>query len=350
MSWSDEGEARAYRRTRRARKSAARQDSGRASREADEGAGVAPSGAGARRVEGWVLQRSIRDFEVRTPDGDRRCFLSGRLLDGEQPVVGDRVQVALGSAGAGLIESILPRRNALRRVAEEDGSKTRTIAANVDRLVLVLSVSPFPPRWALADRLLALCEAEGFEALIVVNKMDLLSEHRAARAQLDEAIEVYRDLGLMLLLTSALDGSGIAELESALHGAVNVFAGHSGVGKSSLLNRLHPEWRLRVGDVNPSTHKGRHTTSAARLLELPGGAWVVDTPGFREFGLGQIAASDLGRCYREFRPIISGCRFADCLHDQEPGCALRHAVESGRVAKLRYQNYLLILRGLVEMG
>ena len=295
--------------------------------------------------EGVVIERSRRNCRVESSSSKQRiCYFAGRLRENEKPVVGDNVRIRTAEDDEGVLEEILPRKNTLKRVAEGDGGKVRTIAANIDKLFAVLTVDPFPPRWALADRLLALCELETFNGGIVVNKMDLLED--VHRRDVAEAADVYRQLGVPVYSTSALDGQGVEGLDRAMQGCINVFSGHSGVGKSSLLNAIDPEWKLSVGAVNPITSKGRHTTSAARLLKLPSSGYVVDTPGFREFGLGDIDPEALGRCYPEFRPIIGRCRFADCLHMEEPGCALRQALKDGTVSSLRYGNYTAILAGL----
>ncbi len=296
-----------------------------------------------------MISRSRRSFRVRTGDGTLTCYFRGRVAEDERPVVGDRVRVH-AEGGEGVLDEILPRRNALMRVAEDDPSRVKRVAANIDRLHVVLAASPFPPRWALADRLLALCEQEDFEAVIVVNKIDLVESDSDEWRELEEAASVYRELGFPVLLTSAVDGRGLDELRESLRDRIGVLSGHSGVGKSSLLNALHPDWDLATGEVNPLTSKGRQTTTGSRLLRLPSGGHVVDTPGFREFGLGHLEPADLGRCYREFRPFISECRFADCLHHGDPDCGVERAVEAGAISELRYGNYLRILEGLRQGG
>jgi ribosome biogenesis GTPase len=275
------------------------------------------------------------------------CSIRGRLLGLEVPVVGDLVRVRL-EGEEGVLEEVLPRRNSLTRVSEEDDLVFKIIAANVDVLGIVLAIDPHPPRWALADRMLVLSEREEFRAVIVLNKSDLLDPDSDAAHEINEAVAVYRNLGVDVCFTSALEPLGLDVLEELLREQISVLAGHSGVGKSSLMNALYPGLNLQVGSTNPQTGKGRHTTTLARLVSLPSGGYMVDTPGFREFGLGDVPVADLGRYYPEFRPIIGECRFSDCLHREEPGCALRTALERGEVSKLRYQNYLLILSGLVE--
>lgn len=312
------------------------------------GAGDACAGA----EKGRVVSRSRGRYRVAVAShGIVTCFLRGRLKGWEAPVVGDFVRVAIQRDGRGVLEGVEPRRNVLSRVSEEDG-ETRLAAANIDLLVIVLAVEPFPPRWVLADRLLVLAEREDYEALIVMNKRDLLAasdpDEDPRAGEIERAASVYRGLGRPVLWTSAIDGTGLDDLKGRLRGRTNVLSGQSGVGKSSLLNALAPGLDLRVRTVNPATGKGRHATTLARLVSLPFGGYLVDTPGFREFGLGDVEAANLGRYYPEFLPIIGNCRFTDCLHRDEPGCALTPARERGDVSNFRYQNYLQILSGLVE--
>jgi ribosome biogenesis GTPase len=263
-------------------------------------------------------------------------------------VVGDRVTLRISDSRQGVIEEILPRSNLVTRVSETEPFKTRVMAANLDALGIILAIEPFPPRWVLADRMLVLAEQENLMAFIVINKIDLLDPRQDRTGEVRSQAEVYQKLGVAICWTSALRGDGMERLESLLKNRLTAFAGHSGVGKTSLLNRLVPEIHLEVAGVNPLTLKGRQTTTTSRLVSLKCGGYIVDTPGFREFGLGRIQAAELGRFFPEFRPVISQCRFSDCLHQQEPGCALVPAVEQGLVSKLRYQNYLQILSGLVE--
>jgi ribosome biogenesis GTPase len=294
-----------------------------------------------------VVARSRGKYRVLCEGGQElECRLRGRLLAAQAgPVVGDRVRV---SAGGGTLELVEERRNLLRRVSEEDPSAAQPIAANIDLLGIVLACEPAPPRWGLADRLLVMAEREGFQPILVLNKCDLLQPGTNAARELESALEIYRGLGFGVCLVSALTGAGKGELLERLAGRISVLSGHSGVGKTSLLNALAPGHGYEVDEVNPITGKGRHTTTLARLVPLPGSGYLVDTPGVREFGLGDVAAAELGRYYPEFRPIIAECRFSDCLHRQEPGCALRPSVGLGKVSNLRYQNYLQILSGLLQ--
>jgi ribosome biogenesis GTPase len=216
-------------------------------------------------------------------------------------------------------------------------------------VAVVISARP-APLWALVDRIQVEAQRGDVGCLVVVNKIDLAEEGSAERSQLEEAAEVYRAVGSEVHLISALQGVGMDGLLEGLRGRTTVLSGHSGVGKTTLLNRLVPELGHRTGEVNPVTGKGRQTTSSVDLIRLPAGGYIADTPGFREFTVVGLTPQDLGRQYPEFRDAVAACRFKDCLHQEEPGCALKAEVEAGRISKLRYQNYLQILRTLVEMG
>jgi len=300
------------------------------------------------RLEGTVLRRSRREALVDTGEEIVACVFRGKLHQGASCVAGDRVLISWAGSGTGVLEEILPRRSQLCRGAVTGDPQGRVTASNVDQVVVVISSHPPPPRWALVDRLLVEAELEDLKALVVVNKMDLAPEGSRLRGEIEEAASIYRALNFPVHLTSALTGEGLSALETELLQRKTVLSGHSGVGKSTILNRLIPEADIPTGEVNPATGKGRQTTTSVMFVKLPGGGYVADTPGFREFGLVGLNPADLGRCYPEFREVIGSCRFKDCLHLQEPGCALRGELEAGKVSKLRYQNYLQILRTLVE--
>jgi ribosome biogenesis GTPase len=295
-----------------------------------------------------VIRRSSSEAWVDTPRGILYCSLRGKLRDSGPCVAGDRVLVAPLGPETGAIERLLPRRSELRRGAITGEPEGRTAAANIDQVVIVVSASPPPPRWALADRILVEAGCQDLVASVAVNKLDLVPVGEGERAAIEETAAVYRAAGFPVHLLSAATGEGFEAFFAHLIGKSSTLAGHSGVGKTTILNRLVPGAGLPTGDVNPVTGKGRHKTTWSVLVKLPGGGYVADTPGFREFGLVGIQPEDLGKHYPEFLDVISGCRFKDCLHREEPRCALKAAVEEGRVSRLRYQNYLQILRTLVD--
>ena len=275
--------------------------------------------------------------------------LRGRLKRDDTPreklklAVGDDVIIEPGErAGEWAISEILPRRSRLARRAPGGQYGERIVCANLDQVVVVFAAARPEPHPRMLDRFLVIAEANDLAARIVVNKVDLVGES-AARARFAD----YERAGYEVHYTAAKQGLGIEEMRSLLGHRVSVFTGPSGVGKSSLLNALFPGLRLRVGEISESVNKGRHTTVGAEMIPLPGeddGGYVVDTPGLREVGMWSLAPEHLDHCFPEMRPFAPDCRFADCTHTAEPGCAVKAAVGTGSVSAARYDSYLK-LRG-----
>jgi ribosome biogenesis GTPase len=211
------------------------------------------------------------------------------------------------------------------------------IAANIDAVVIVAAVKAPPLHPRLIDRYLIAIERGGAEPIICVNKIDLLAPAEAAAER--EKLRPYEELGIRVLACSAGEGRGIGELLTALAGKLCVFVGHSGVGKSSLLNALKPELGLVTNTLRTGDGKGRHTTTGSHLYELSHGVRVIDTPGIREFGLWKLTLDEARWYFDEFTQLAPQCRFADCSHLHEPACAVRQAVENGRIAAARYESY-----------
>jgi ribosome biogenesis GTPase len=254
--------------------------------------------------------------------------------------VGDLVQFVDTGSGAGLITEVLPRKSKLvrRSAVPMPGAHPfeQIIVANVDQVVPVFSAAQPPPKWNLLDRYLTSAESLDLPSLICITKMDLAAQDDRLQAELD----LYRQIGYQVQLTSVVTGEGLAELRDALQGRISVFVGKSGVGKTSLLNAMQPGLGLRVNAVNQVTGKGKHTTSNLEMFPLDNGGSVVDTPGMREFGLWEIDDSDLALCFPEMRPFVGRCKFGlDCSHDSEPGCAIRRAVAEGKIAPRRYATF-----------
>lgn len=281
--------------------------------------------------------------------GDERleCVLAGRLRQGprDRVVAGDRVLVERLEDGAARIVERLPRHTRLVR-RPSHGRGVQVLAANLDRVAVVFAATAPEPDASMLDRLLVLAELSGLQALVVVNKMDLAPE--IAPADPLAPFEPVRRAGYAVRPASARTGEGTRELADAIAGSVTVLAGPSGTGKSSLLNTLVPEVELRVGAVSERTGRGRHTTVAARLYPAPGGGYLGDTPGLQYAGLPDVPTTALSRAFPELRPLLDGCQFRDCLHRGEPGCAVRGAVETGRVSGGRYRSYLALLSELEE--
>lgn len=243
-----------------------------------------------------------------------------------------------------MILEVLPRRNYLARGSAKPmpGAHAfeQVIAANLDQVVPVFAAADPAPRWHLLDRILVTAESYGLPSLIVMTKTDLICGKPEEPALL-EAAERYRKIGYPIILTSAKAGEGFEALRKALTGQTSVLVGKSGVGKSSLLNRLEPGLGLRVKAVNTATVKGRHTTSHLEMFPLDGGGAIIDTPGVREFGIVGIKPEDIAYFFPEIAPLIGRCRFGlSCQHNDEPGCAVKAALMNGGVSPYPYKSYL----------
>jgi ribosome biogenesis GTPase len=262
--------------------------------------------------------------------------------------VGDEVLVSEDGAGRGMVEAVLPRRGVLARPdVFHDGYRTRdrhvqqVIAANVDQLLIVASWRD-PHLWPeLVDRYLIAAARNNIASVICVNKVDLAEDVEVCRA----ALRPYLDLAYRVLFTSALTGEGVDELRETLREQITVLAGMSGVGKSSLLAAVEPGLELRTREVSEHSGEGRHATTQVSMLKLSTGGFVVDTPGIREFGLSGLRRGELIQFYPEIA-AVTGCRFSDCSHTHEPGCAVKAMVTQGGVSTTRYRNYTKIYRSL----
>jgi len=280
------------------------------------------------------------------------CAIAGRLLRGRQvqvrvAVIGDRVRFKEEPSSQGLhgvIQEILPRDNQISRPAPSGGRRQyqeQVVIANLDRLWIIASLADPALNLIFVDRILAAASHQGVDCGLVLNKVDLKKAADPAPVR-----ALYGSLGYPVQLCSALEGQGIEELRKALSRGIGAFVGLSGVGKSSLIAALEPGLKLRTSRVAEKSRQGRHTTSTSRLFPLSCGGYLADTPGMREFGLWGMARLDLAACFVEFRTHEEGCRFRDCLHDHEPDCAVRAAVERGEVDAGRYRSYLGLLEKL----
>lgn len=306
-------------------------------------------------LHGIVVRARGHHYDVATraadeADGvahDRLCEVRGRLLVEKNRdtlvAVGDRVWVRPEGDRKGLIERIDERHSKLSRQHPATAQPAEdVILANPDQALVVFAVQDPEPHTRMLDRFLVVAEANELPVIVGVNKVDLTG---LARAQ--EIFGLYERIGYRVLYLSATEHRGIAELRELLADRITVVAGPSGVGKSSLINAVHPDLHLRTGDLRDFQSKGRHTTRAAHLLPLPFGAesYVADTPGIRELGLYDIAPENLQFYFRELAPYLHACRYPGCTHDHEPGCAVRAAVEAATIASARYESYLRLLHG-----
>lgn len=261
------------------------------------------------------------------------CRLRGRIKRNKGAVVtGDYVEYQMLEDGTGVIESCLPRRTLLKRPA----------VANIDQVLITFAARQPDLNQLLLNRFLVLAEWSGIpEIVICINKCDLLEEKA-------DFLQDYVQAGYKLLMVSAQEGKGIQELKNLLAGRVTVFAGPSGVGKSSLLNAVDSNLELATGKISDKIKRGKHTTRAACLLPLPEGGTVVDTPGFSAAELENIDKSQLAHYFPEFRPYIEKCYYNTCTHSHEPNCAVKEAVAAGAICQARYEAYLNILQTINE--
>jgi ribosome biogenesis GTPase len=300
-------------------------------------------------LRGTVIEVASSQVRVDVDGQTLRCGLRGSLgaeETGETNVVavGDHVLVTPDGYGGGAVVRVLPRRSVLARPSTFHTHLKQVIAANVDQLLVVASWCE-PTIWLeLIDRYLIAAERNNLPALICINKTDLTED----ASECHSAAKPYEDIGCRVILTSATRGTGIDELRSVLREKTTVLAGLSGVGKSSLLNAVQPGLQLRTSDVSDFDSAGRHTTTQVRMLRLEMGGYVVDTPGVRDIGLVGLRRRDLAAFYPEFAALARRCRFADCTHAREPGCAVREAVRAGELPRSRFETYGKILKDLRE--
>lgn len=292
-------------------------------------------------LPGWVTRMQSGFITVRTAEsGDVICRLRGRLkkhrFEGDILSTGDRVRVSVLPEGSGMIEEIEPRERALVRMAPTPrGMYRQILLANLDQVVMVFACAHPQPRLRMLDRFLVICEKQGITALIVANKVDLVGQEAA-----EAVFGVYPGLGYPVIYTSVKTGQGVADLHEHLVGKISGLAGPSGVGKSSLLNAIQPHLGLAVRAVSEATMKGKHTTVVREMFPLDESGFVADLPGLKSLALWDTEPEELDGYFPELRDLVADCQFSDCTHRQEPGCAVRRAVEAGRVSPARYESYL----------
>ncbi|WIX31507.1 small ribosomal subunit biogenesis GTPase RsgA [Salinicola sp. JS01] len=296
---------------------------------------------GAERP-GRVAAHFGRTLEVEAVDGERvsrhRCHLRANL---EGLVTGDRVVWREAQDGSGVVVARGERDSVLER--PDAHGQLRPVAANIDQILVVIAAEPTPYA-NLVDRYLVAAESTGIAPVLVLNKSDLLP---AQAGEVRAMLARYLDLGYSLIEASAKRDHGLDALHARLKGCTSVFVGQSGVGKSSLIDRLLPDETLRIGALSEETRKGKHTTTTARLYPLPENGEsgrpregdLIDSPGIREFGLWHLDERELAEGFIEFRPLLGRCRFRDCRHREEPGCALLEAVERGEIHPERFASF-----------
>ena len=293
-------------------------------------------------LTGLVLAREGGQFRIATEAGDVAAVLRGKARRDayDRVVVGDRVTLDDGGErGIYGITGVEPRRNLLERRTPL-GRGNRPVAANLDRVFIVTAVADPAPVPQLIDRLCAIAEANEIPVAIVLNKIDLDPGTALAERYTQAGYEVY--------CISVKSGQGLEPLFAELHGKESLLTGPSGAGKSTLLNRLQPGLALKTREISERIRRGKNTTVAAVLVPLDGGGWLVDTPGFSDVGLWGIEPRELARCFPELREPLERCKFADCWHRSEPGCAVREGVEQGTIHPERYASYVTLLSELQD--
>lgn len=297
--------------------------------------------------QGIIIAHFGTQVEVESldnPGETRRCYMRANL---GSLVTGDRIVFRMGNneKEEGVVVAVLPRESELSR--PNPYNEIKPVAANIDFIVLVIACEPVAHA-NLVDRYLVAAENCNIEPVILLNKTDLLTDE--TRPQMDALLAPYEALGYRTMSLSVERNEGMEELISMLNGRISVFVGQSGVGKSSLIQKLLPDEEIRVGALSHASKKGRHTTTTARLYHFPAGGDLIDSPGIREFGLWHMEPEDVLYGFRELREFAGLCRFRDCQHEQEPGCALRENLEKGEVSQARFDSYKRILATLSEFG
>lgn len=295
-------------------------------------------GALGHEQHGLIVSHFGQQVEVEGDQGQRqRCHVRSQIGD---LVTGDAVVWRAGNP-TGAVEARLERRSLLSR--PDNHGKLKPVAANIDNILIV--IAPRPQAHAnLIDRYLVAAEAIGISPVLVLNKHDLIDDDN--REPLQDLLARYRRIGYPIIEASTKTRDGLVALKALLNDKISVFVGQSGVGKSSLVNILLPGSDLRVGELSEGTQKGRHTTTTARLFHFPEGGSLIDSPGIREFALWNLSREEIEQGFIEFRPFTSTCRFRDCRHEAEPGCALLAAVADGQVEEQRLISYRQIVQSL----
>ena len=279
------------------------------------------------------------------------CRIKGKFriqgIKSTNPIaVGDRVRFSLDTTGdetVGQIEEILPRKNYIVRKAVKLSKQTHIIAANIDQVFLLITLEDPRTLTVFIDRFLATAEAYDIPCILLFNKIDAYGPE--ALLEWQELDTLYRGIGYHCLGISARQGTGVDQVIDLMKGKTSMFVGHSGVGKSTLVNRIAPDLQLRTTEVSELYRQGQHTTTFAEMYDLPFEGRIIDTPGIKGFGLVDMEPEEIGDYFPEFFALKSECRFNNCLHLDEPQCAIKKALEEGRISESRYHSYVQIVTG-----
>ncbi|MBL7697602.1 MAG: ribosome small subunit-dependent GTPase A [Chitinophagaceae bacterium] len=290
-------------------------------------------------------------YVTKTDDGEavnariKGVFKIDGITSTNPVAVGDIVELEREPEGdTAMITEIYPRRNYITRVSPSHKMQHHIVAANVDQSMIFATLREPRTSQGFIDRFLVTSEAYHVPAIVVFNKTDLYK--KKDELKLEELSRIYTDVGYKVFATSVTENQGLDEIKTHLTNKTTLMSGHSGVGKSSFINKLFPSFNLKTRDVSDWSGKGMHTTTFAEMFDLPGGGRIIDTPGMREFGIVDMSRQELSHYFPEMRALLQDCHFNDCLHINEPGCAIKKAVEDGRIDEGRYVSYFNILETL----
>jgi ribosome biogenesis GTPase len=297
-------------------------------------------------IPGLIIKAQSGFFTVESGQGFVVCQLRGKLKQGRAKgdiaAIGDKVQITVLGDGSGVIEEVEERERAIVRLdPRPQGNYQQVLLANPDQAVFVFACAHPSPRLRMLDRFLVIAEKQNIPAVIAANKIDLVDNAK-------QIFGMYESIGYRVLYTSTKTGAGIEELKSILMGTaspVSAFAGPSGAGKSSLLNTIQPGLGLAVNEISKAMKKGKHTTVTRQLFPLEGGGYVADTPGWKSLALWDTEPEELDAYFPELRELVQHCQFSDCSHTHEPDCAVRRALEEGKIHPERYDSYLRLRSG-----
>ena len=302
--------------------------------------------------KGLVIKNTGSWYVVKTEDGRQiECKIKGNFrlkgIRSTNPIaVGDRVRIVLNPEGTAFITEIEDRKNYIIRRASNLSKQSHIIAANLDLCMLVVTVNYPETSTIFIDRFLASAEAYRVPVALVFNKTDLYSEDELR--YLDGLINLYTHIGYPCFRISALNNEGINEIKEELKGKITLFSGHSGVGKSTLINAILPEANLKTGEISTAHNKGMHTTTFSEMFPVEGEGYIIDTPGIKGFGTFDMKDEEVGHYFKEIFKFSAHCKYGNCTHRHEPGCAVREAVENHYISESRYASYLNILEDKEE--
>lgn len=301
-------------------------------------------------MKGLVIKNTGSWYSVKTDEGNLvECKIKGNFrlkgIRSTNPVaVGDRVEIVTNQEGTAFISGIEDRRNYIIRKSQNLSKQSHIIAANVDLAFLVATIAHPQTSTTFIDRFLASAEAYSVPVVIVFNKVDLLQDDEDAMRYLDMMVNLYETVGYRCVRVSAVTGEGLDQLQSMLHDQITLLSGNSGVGKSTIINQLLPGVNLRTAEISEAHDTGMHTTTFSEMLPLPQGGYLIDTPGVKGFGSFDMQPEEIGSYFKEIFHFSKDCRFSNCTHTHEPGCAVIKAMEDHYIALSRYQSYLGMLK------